>query len=106
MRNTLSARSRAVFASPGRTTVNRLRRRSRRDVLASPVMLSLHPMENVSDDRPARLARRRTLPQDPVLVRRVERAVLALQGNPGVHERGQPLIAFTDRIRERHANGI
>src|SRR6478736_5395201 len=99
---TFSARSSAVFASPGRTTVNRFRKRSSPEARGCSVMLSLHPMENVADDRPARRARRGILSENPVLVRRVERAVLSLQRYPRVHEGRERLVAFTNRIGERH----
>src|SRR4030095_12647589 len=47
---------------------------------------SLHPVEDVANDGPARLTRRGILPEYPVLFRSVQRAVLPLQGVQGVDE--------------------
>src|SRR5436190_21954002 len=99
MRKTFRPSSSAVLASPGRTTVSRLRKRSRLVVRDGSVMESLHPVQYVADDRPARLARGGVLSKNPVLIGGIERAVFPLQRNPGIHERRPVRIAFTDGIR-------
>ncbi len=63
-------------------------------------------MQDVTNDGPAWLAGRGVLPQDPVPVDRVERAVLPLQSYPGVDEANKPLVSLPDRVRERDADRL
>ena len=55
-------------------------------------------MQDVTNDGPAWLAGRGVLAQDPVLVDRVERAVLPLQSYPGVDEAGKPLFEVLNTV--------
>src|SRR5262249_29234449 len=63
---------------------------------------SLHPMEDVADDRPPRRPWRALLPQNPVREQLVDRAVPALQVDPGVDHRCHGGVAAGNDVRERH----
>jgi len=65
-------------------------------------MQSLQPVQHVANDRPARLALARLLPQNPVAVKRVDGAVSPLQLDPGIDELRPLLIAPGHGIGQRN----
>ena len=59
------------------------------------------PVQYVAYDRPARLALGGLLPQYPVAVKRIDRAVAPLQLDPGIDEVRPVLMAPSQRICKR-----
>src|SRR4051812_23295851 len=64
--------------------------------------LSLHPVQDVAQHRPARRLRRAVLPEDPVREQLIDRAVPAFQLDPGIDHRRHGTVAAGNRVRQRY----
>ena len=75
-------------------------------VRSSDTPRSLHPMQDVPDDRPARRFGHRMLPQNPVVVQQRNRPVVLLQREPELQKVGQVPLPTGQRVGQRHRQDV